>query len=63
MLGDSSPNTYQVDLNIDRESLLESSALSPTRLVVMGIHFVREWDLLMIALWKQPNLRENDYQG
>jgi hypothetical protein len=51
------PDTNEVDININGESSLESGALSPTYLVVARVHFVCERDLLVIALWQQPNLR------
>ena len=54
------PNSYELDINIDREGPLECGALAPARLIVARVHFICEWDLLVIALWQEPDLEESD---
>jgi hypothetical protein len=48
------PNAYEFDVDVNRERLLERVALFPALLIFSGIHFVSEWDLLVIE-WRQKS--------
>jgi len=48
------PNAYEFDVDVDREGLLERVTLLPALLIFSGIHFVSEWDLLVIE-WRQKS--------
>ena len=43
------PNTYELDLHIDRERFLKFGRLLPSNTVRARVHLVRKWDLLEIA--------------
>ena len=45
------PNTDELNINVNRERLLESVGLFPASLVRGGVHLVGEGDLLGIACW------------
>lgn len=54
--GESLPDAYKLNIDIDREGLLKLVALLPPKLVLASVHLVREGDLLVIAGGQQPNL-------
>ena len=51
-----SPNADKFDVDVNRERFLKLVALFPARVVFARVHFVGEWDLLVIAWRKEPNL-------
>lgn len=43
------PNTHKFNINVDRKRFLEGRTLSPSHVIVLGVHLVRKRDLLMVA--------------
>lgn len=50
------PNTKEFDVDVDGKCFLERRTLSPSEFVFARVHFVCEWNLLMIALREKANL-------
>lgn len=50
------PNTHKFNIDVDRKGLFEGRTLTPSKVVVLGVHLVRERDLLMVAPREQADL-------
>ena len=53
---DGVPNSDKFDVDVHREGFLECRGLSPALAGVIGVHIVREWDLLVITGWQKTDL-------
>lgn len=53
------PDTEKLDVHVDRERLLERSALLPAQLVGLGEHLVRERHLLAVARGEESDLMKS----
>lgn len=51
------PDPEELNVDVDRERLLERRALSPAGLVGALEHLVREGDLLHVACWEEADLK------
>lgn len=52
------PNTNKFNIDINRERFLEGCTLVPSTIIIRGVHFVCERDLLMIASREQTDFVE-----
>ena len=49
------PNTDKFNINVDGKGFFEGCTLTPSNVIVSGVHFVCKGDLLMIASRQQTN--------
>ena len=49
------PNSQKFDIDVDREGFLEHVGLFPSYLIRSGVHFIGEWNLLVIARREKAN--------
>ena len=54
-----SPDTNELDRDIDREVLLEIGALLPAERIRAQVHLIRELDLLAVVPREQANLMQH----
>ena len=58
-----SPNADEVNVDVNRERLLERSTLLPSQFVGARVHLVREPDLLVAARGQQADFVDHASQG
>lgn len=50
------PDPEEIDVDLYGKGIPESATLLPSHFVFAYIHFVSEWDLLLVIRRKEPNL-------
>jgi len=50
------PDTEEIDVDLYGEGVPESATLLPSESIFTYIHFISEWDLLLVIRRKEPNL-------
>jgi hypothetical protein len=49
------PYAQELDIDFVRKRLLKRVRLLPSLVIRFGVHFVREWDLLVVARWQKAD--------
>jgi hypothetical protein len=53
------PYAEELDIDRIRERLLEGVRLLPSLFIRIRIHFIREWDLLVVARWQKTDFMDH----
>ena len=53
------PYAEELDIDFVRKRLLKRVRLLPSLIIRFGVHFVREWDLLVVARWQKADFMDH----
>ena len=53
------PYAEELDIDLVRKRLLKRVRLLPSLVIRFGVHFIREWDLLVVARWQKADFMDH----
>ena len=53
------PYAEELDIDFVRKRLLKRVRLLPSFIIRFGVHFIREWDLLVVARWQKTDFMDH----